>query len=69
MGPVVAVQHGLHGLASDHRDDLVLEQHRQSERPGVERLRCHEVRDEQDQALKLSDSHEINLASKERTLA
>jgi len=69
MAPVVAVQHDPPGLTSHHRDDLVLEQHRQSERAGVERLRRGKVRDEQDQALKVSDSHEINLASKRRALA
>jgi len=69
MAPVVAVQHDPPGLASHHRDDLVLEQHRQSERAGVERLRRREVGDEQDQALEMSDTHGINLASTGRTLA
>jgi len=62
MATVVTVEHHAPGLASGHHDDLILEQHRHSKRADVERLRRSKVGDEQDQALKVLDSHGINLA-------
>ena len=64
MATVVTVEHHPPGLASGHHDDLILEQHRHSKRADVKRLRRSKVGNEQDQALKLLDSHEINLAGK-----
>ena len=43
MATVVTVEHDAPGLASGHHDDLILEQHRHSERADVERLRRSKV--------------------------
>ncbi len=63
VATVIAVQDDSARLVPGHDDDLILEQDRQPERIDVKRPRLRQVRDVQDQAVKVPGPHGAKLAN------
>ena len=58
---VISMEHHASGEPTDHDDDLIFEQQRQPKCVDIERARCCQVADEEDQALETVYQHDSNL--------